>query len=167
MRVHGNEAGADMIFSMTTGYPMAVNFSRGFPRSNPGEFTCTDLLVRGDVDAALVLGADPGATMPRRGVEHLRRIPTIVLDPKITATSRLARVHITTAVTGISAAGTAYRMDRVPLPLRRALTSPFPTDQDVVARIRREVGKRSNRSPRQIAPESVGRRLDRTVLPIT
>ena len=81
-----------------------------------------DLLVRGDNDAALILGADPGATMPQPAIDHLARIPTIVLDPKVTHTSRLARVHITTAVTGISAPGTVYRMDEIPLPLRPALS---------------------------------------------
>jgi len=35
-------------------------------------------------------------------IDHLARIPTVVLDPKVTHTSRLARVHITTAVTGMS-----------------------------------------------------------------
>jgi formylmethanofuran dehydrogenase subunit B len=135
MRGHGNVAGSDMVMRWTTGYPFGINFSRGYPRFNPGEFSTVDLLVRGDVDAALILGADPGATMPQPGINHLSRIPTIVLDPKVTHTSRLARVHITTAVTGISAAGTAYRMDEVPLPLRPALKSPYPTDEDVVRRI--------------------------------
>jgi len=52
----------------------------------------------------------------------------------VTHTSRLARVHITTAATGISAPGTVYRMDEVPLPLRPALKSPYPTDEDVIRR---------------------------------
>jgi formylmethanofuran dehydrogenase subunit B len=98
--------------------------------------------MRGDVDAALILGADPGATMPQPGINHLARIPTIVLDPKVTYTSKLARVHITTAPTGISAAGTAYRMDEIPLPLRPALKSPYPTDEEVVRRIHQAVEKR-------------------------
>ncbi len=136
MRGHGNVTGADMVIRWTTGYPFGVNLSRGYPRFNPGEFSTVDLLVRGDNDAALILGADPGATMPQPAIEHLRRIPTIVLDPKVTHTSRLARVHITTAVTGISAPGTVYRMDEVPLPLRPALSSPYPTDEEVLRRIR-------------------------------
>jgi formylmethanofuran dehydrogenase subunit B len=139
MRGHGNVAGSDMVMRWTTGYPFGINFGRGYPRFNPGEFSTVDLLVRGDVDAALILGADPGATMPQPGIDHLARIPTIVLDPKVTHTSRLARVHITTAVTGISAAGTAYRMDEVPLPLRPALKSPYPTDEEVVRRIHEAV----------------------------
>ena len=135
MRGHGNVAGADMVLRWTTGYPFGVNLSRGYPRFNPGEFSTVDLLIRGEVDAALVLGADPGATMPQPGIDHLARIPMIVLDPKVTHTSRLAKVHITTAPTGISAPGTVYRMDEVPLPLRPTLKSPYPTDEVVIRRI--------------------------------
>ena len=142
MRGHGNVTGADVIMRWTTGYPFGVNLCRGYPRYNPGEFSTVDLLVRGDVDAALILGADPGATMPQPAIDHLARIPTIVLDPKVTHTSRLARVHITTAVTGISAPGTAYRMDEIPLPLRPALKSPYPTDEEIIHRIyKAAVGK--------------------------
>ena len=75
MRGHGNVTGADMVIRWTTGYPFGVNLSRGYPRFNPGEFSTVDLLVRGDNDAALILGADPGATMPQPAIEHLRRIP--------------------------------------------------------------------------------------------
>lgn len=142
MRGHGNVTGADVVLRYTTGYPFAVSMTRGYPRFNPGEFSTVDLLVRGDADAALILGADPGATMPQPGIDHLARIPTIVLDPKVTHTSRLARVHITTAPTGISAPGTAYRMDEIPLPLRPALRSPYPTDEEVIRRIRQAVAKK-------------------------
>ena len=147
MRGHGNVTGADMVLRWTTGYPFGVNLSRGYPRFNPGEFSTVDLLVRGDNDAALILGADPGATMPQPGIEHLTRIPTIVLDPKVTHTSRLARVHITTAATGISAPGTVYRMDEVPLPLRPALRSPYPTDEEVLRRIRQAVAAKPAWTP--------------------
>jgi formylmethanofuran dehydrogenase subunit B len=135
MRGHGNVTGGDVIMRWSTGYPFGVNLARGYPRFNPGEFSTIDLLIRGDCDAALVLGADPGATMPQPAIDHLSRIPTIVLDPKVTHTSRLARVHFTTAATGISAPGTVYRMDEIPLPLRPALKSPYPTDEDVIRRI--------------------------------
>jgi formylmethanofuran dehydrogenase subunit B len=142
MRGHGNVTGGDVIMRWTTGYPFGVNLCRGYPRFNPGEFSTVDLLLRGDNDAALILGADPGATMPQPAIDHLARIPTIVLDPKVTHTSRLARVHITTAATGISAPGTVYRMDEIPLPLRPALKSPYPTDEEVVRRIFQAVAKK-------------------------
>jgi len=147
MRGHGNVTGSDMVLRWTTGFPFGVSMARGYPRFNPGEFSTVDLLVRGDNDAALILGADPGATMPQPGIDHLARIPTIVLDPKVTHTSRLARVHITTAATGISAPGTVYRMDEVPLPLRPALQSPYPTDEEILRRIRQAVGAKPLWSP--------------------
>jgi formylmethanofuran dehydrogenase subunit B len=147
MRGHGNVTGSDMVLRWTTGYPFGISMARGYPRFNPGEFSTVDLLVRGDNDAALILGADPGATMPQPGIEHLASIPTIVLDPKVTHTSRLARVHITTAATGISAPGTVYRMDEVPLPLRPALQSPYPTDEAVLRRIRQAVAAKPAWSP--------------------
>src|SRR5262245_5725535 len=148
MRGHGNVTGGDVIMRWSTGYPFGVSLSRGYPRFNPGEFTSVDLLIRGDADAALIIGADPGATMPQPAIDHLARIPTIVLDPKVTHTSKLARVHFTTAATGISAPGTAYRMDEIPIPLRPALKSPYPTDEEIVRRIYQAVAAK----PRWVPP---------------
>jgi formylmethanofuran dehydrogenase subunit B len=156
MRGHGNVTGSDVVMRWTTGYPFGVNLCRGYPRFNPGEFSSVDLLLRGDNDAALVLGADPGATMPQPAIDHLAAIPTIVLDPKVTHTSRLARVHITTAATGISAPGTVYRMDEIPLPLRPALRSPYPTDEDVVRRIYRAVAAKPPLAPPTQLPLPTG-----------
>jgi formylmethanofuran dehydrogenase subunit B len=142
MRGHGNVTGSDMVMRWTTGYPFGISLGRGYPRFNPGEFTSVDLLLRKENDAALILGADPGATMPQPAIDHLARIPTIVLDPKVTHTSRVSRIHITTAVTGISAEGTVYRMDEIPLPLRPALKSPYPSDEEVLRRIYQAVAAR-------------------------
>jgi formylmethanofuran dehydrogenase subunit B len=142
MRGHGNVTGADVIMRWQTGYPFGITFNRGYPRYNPGEFSTVDVLVRGDTDCAFIIGADPGATMPQPAIDHLARIPTIVLDPHVTHTSRIARVHITTAPAGISAPGTAYRMDEIPLPLRPALSSPYPTDEEVVRRIHQAIARK-------------------------
>src|SRR5262249_11328026 len=151
MRGHGNVTGADVVLRYTTGFPFGINLCRGYPRFNPGEYSSVDLLVRGDVDATLVLGADPGATMPQPAIDHLGRTPTIVLDPKVTHTSRLARVHITTAATGITAPGTVYRMDEVPLPLRPPLKGPYPSDEEVLKRIIAAVKKKPAWEPSPIS----------------
>jgi formylmethanofuran dehydrogenase subunit B len=139
MRDHGNEAGADNVMSWLTGYPFAVDFSRGYPRSNPGEFTAVDLLARKEVDAALIVAADPWTTMPQAALDHLNRIPHVVIDRNIPTRPRRARVHFTTAAPGISASGTAYRMDRVPLGMRPAWQSSHPTDEDVLVGIQQAV----------------------------
>ncbi len=145
---HGNVTGADVVMRYTLSYPFGISMTRGYPRFNPGEYSTIDLLVRGDNDATIVIGADPGATMPKPAIEHLRRTPTIVLDPKVTHTSRLSRVHFTTAPAGISAPGTAYRMDEVPLPLRPALKSPYLSDEEVLKKIVAAVQRRPGWYPK-------------------
>jgi formylmethanofuran dehydrogenase subunit B len=132
MRDHGNEAGADNVMSWLAGYPFGVDFRRGYPRYNPGEFTAVDLLARREADAALIVAADPWSTMPQAAIDHLENIPHITIGRKITAASRAARVHFTTAAPGVSSAGTAYRMDKVPIRVRSSLVSPHGTDEDVL-----------------------------------
>jgi formylmethanofuran dehydrogenase subunit B len=132
MRGHGNVTGADNVVSWSTGYPFGVSLGRGYPRFNPGEFTTVDLLARGEADAALVIAADPVANFPQEAIDHLKRIPTIVLDPALSETAKIARVAFTTAVYGINVAGTVYRMDDVPIRLRPALPSRYPSDEEVL-----------------------------------
>jgi formylmethanofuran dehydrogenase subunit B len=71
VRGHGNVTGADNVVSWQTGYPFGVNFSRGYPRFNPGEFTTVDLLSRGEADAAMILASDPASNFPVKATEHL------------------------------------------------------------------------------------------------
>jgi formylmethanofuran dehydrogenase subunit B len=121
MRGHYNVAGANTVTTWQTGYPYAVDFSRGYPRYNPGEYTAVDLLARGEADAALIVASDPVAHLPYKAARHLAKIPTIVLDPKRNMTSMVSRVIIPTAAAGIEAEGTAYRMDGIPIRLRKIL----------------------------------------------
>lgn len=154
VRGHGNVTGADNVVSWQTGFPFGVNFSRGYPRFNPGEFTTVDLLSRGEADAALIIASDPGSNFPKAAIEHLRKIPTIVLDTKPTETTQLARVAFTTATYGINVAGTVYRMDDVPITLRTAFESPYPSDEEILTAIKnrvRELLKEKNR----LGPERV------------
>jgi formylmethanofuran dehydrogenase subunit B len=110
-----------------------VNLSRGYPRYNPGEFTVVELLTRREVDAALIIASDPVAHLPAPAAEHLKAIPVIAIDPKESDTTRIAEVVIPTAQAGISAGGIAYRMDHVPLPLKKVIDSPYPPDTEVLA----------------------------------
>jgi formylmethanofuran dehydrogenase subunit B len=132
MRGHGNVAGADQVLTWQSGYPFAVSFARGYPRYGPGEFSTVDVLARGEADAALILASDPVAHFPSAAARQLERIPTIVLDPMPTLTAQVARVVFPTACYGVDAAGTAYRMDGVPIRLRPVLPSARPTDVDVL-----------------------------------
>ncbi len=139
MRGHGNVTGADNVVTWSTGYPFAVNLARGYPRFNPGEYTTTDTLGRGEADAALIVASDPMSNFSQAAREHLARIPSIVLDPKETPTTRAATVVFHTATYGINVPGTVYRMDDVPIPLRPAVESTRPSDEVILKGIERRV----------------------------
>ncbi|MEC9091656.1 MAG: formylmethanofuran dehydrogenase subunit B [Planctomycetota bacterium] len=140
-RGHGNVTGADNVVSWRTGYPFAVNLGRGYPRFNPGEYTASDVLARGEADAALVIASDPMANFSQPAREHLKSIPLVALDPKDTPTTRAAAVSFTVATYGINVPGTVYRMDDVPIPLRPAFDSPLPSDLKILQGIEKEVQK--------------------------
>ena len=80
MRLQGDVSGADNVLCWQTGYPFAVDMSRGYPRYNPGEFTANELLAEHNTDACLLVGAEtvPYFSTPAR--QYLESIPTIVLD---------------------------------------------------------------------------------------
>lgn len=141
LRGHGNVTGADEVITWQTGYPFGVNFSRGYPRFNPGEFTTVDLLVRGEADAAMIIASDPGSNFTQAAINRLKKIPLIVLDPKHTHTRRMARVAFTTSHIGINTPGTAYRMDGVPLPLHGFLESAYQSDEEILTAIKDRVRK--------------------------
>ncbi|MBD3405661.1 MAG: formylmethanofuran dehydrogenase subunit B [Candidatus Lokiarchaeota archaeon] len=137
MRGHYNVAGANKTLTWTTGYPFAVDFSRGYPRYQPGEYTAVDLLARGEVDVLLNIGADPAAHFPKDAVEYMRKIPVINIDPKRNLTSLLAEVNIPSAIAGIECDGAAVRMDGLPLYLKKMIAPPEGVlpDRDILKMI--------------------------------
>lgn len=139
VRGHGNVTGADNVLSWQTGYPFGVNFNRGYPRFNPGEFTTVDTLSRGDADAAMFIASDPASNFPKAAIEHMKKIPVISLDTKQTETSNLAHVAFATSTYGINTGGTVYRMDDVPITMRPAFDSPYPDDEEILTAIKKRV----------------------------
>ncbi len=121
MRGHYNVAGANQVTAWQTGYPYAVDFSRGYPRYNPGEYTSVDLLAGKEADAAIIIASDPAATFPIAAARQIAKIPVITLDQKVTPTTMLSKVVIPVATAGIESEGTAYRMDGVPLMLNKVV----------------------------------------------
>jgi formylmethanofuran dehydrogenase subunit B len=143
MRGHFNVTGANIVFTWQTGYPYAVDFSQGYPRYNPGETSVIDILCRGEADAGLVIASDPVAHFPREAAQNLVKNPLIVIDPQVTPTSLMADVVIPSAFVGIEVEGTAYRMDHVPLPLKKVVEPPETclSDVEILRRILREARK--------------------------
>ena len=141
MRGHFNVAGANVVSTWQTGYPFAVDFSQGYPRYNPGETSVVDILCRDEADANLVVASDPVSNFPREAVQNLTKHPLIAIDPVISPTTMMADVVLPSAFVGIEAEGTAYRMDRVPLPMKKMVDPPNTclSDEEILQRILRQV----------------------------
>ena len=135
MRVPGDVAGADSVLCWQTGFPFSVNFTRGYPRYSPGEYTANTLLERCEVDAVVLVGTEGVAKLSEVARQTLARLPVITLDSPLENYPLPAAVSFTTAVYGVHRPGTAYRMDEVPIPLRGVLDSPLASDAEVLAAI--------------------------------
>jgi formylmethanofuran dehydrogenase subunit B len=143
MRGHFNVTGANIVSVWQTGFPFAVDFSLGFPRYNPGESSLVEILMRQESDAVLAVASDPVAGLPKIAVEHLVKNPLIVIDPHLNATSLMADVVFPCAIVGIEMEGTAYRMDRVPLPLKKVVQPPkgILSDEEILRKLLEETNR--------------------------
>lgn len=135
LRIPGDVTGAEAVLCWLTGFPFAVNLARGYPRFGPAEFTANELLERDEVDACLFVGSEACLDLSPQAQQAIKRLPTIALDYPNAQPPLDATVQFTTAIYGIHARGTAYRMDEVPIPLPRLIPSDYPTDEDVLKAI--------------------------------
>lgn len=143
MRGHFNVTGANVVSLWETGYPFAVDFSKGYPQYNPGETSVVDILSRGDSDAGLIISSDPVSNFPQVAVQNLVKKPLIVIDPVETPTSLMADVVLPSTYVGIETEGTAYRMDNVPLPLKKVVNPPRTSlsDEKILEKILSHIKK--------------------------
>ncbi|MGQ9513608.1 MAG: formylmethanofuran dehydrogenase subunit B [Thermoproteota archaeon] len=141
MRGHFNVTGANQLLAWQTGYPFAVDLSHGYPRYNPGETSAIEIAKRKDCDAILVVASDPISSFPLEASRHLFSIPILAIDPHETPTTKVASVVIPSAMVGVEARGTIYRMDGVPLELKKVVEPPkgVVQDEEILSAILKEV----------------------------
>ncbi|MCL2156569.1 MAG: formylmethanofuran dehydrogenase subunit B [Methanobrevibacter sp.] len=124
MRGHFNVNGFNIFMSFEMGFPYGVDFSRGYPRYMNGETNTIDLLTREEVDVFMVIAADPGAHFPGGANRHLANIPVIQIDIHWGPSTELADVVLPGSFVGVEVAGTSYRMDGVPIYMKKAIDKP-------------------------------------------
>lgn len=142
-----NGTGASNVMAWQTGYANNVNFANGFPAYEPNEATLENLAAAGAVDLVLFVGSDSPPRLTAAASEHLREIPCIVVRHVETESESVGAgwspinpvVEIETGVPGIHAPGVYYRMDDVPLPLRRVFETNLSADEDVLNAIMTEL----------------------------
>jgi len=129
-RGHFNVAGVNQVATWQTGFPYAIDLSRGYPWYNPGETTIIDIIRRGESDATLVVGSDPIAHFPPAISKRLINTPLISIDPAHSMTTMVSDVVIPSSFAGIEYEGLAYRMDGICLPLKKLVKEPDNTMSD-------------------------------------
>ena len=147
MRGHYNVTGFNEVLTWETGFPYAVDFSRGRPKYNPGETSVIDVLLREEVDVALVIASDPIAHFPKEVTKRLMNVPIVAINAYESLTTEVASVVIPAAIAGIEVDGTAYRMDHVPIRLRKILEPPegILPDREILSRILENVRRLKGR----------------------
>jgi len=91
------------------------------------------------VDAALIVATDPGAHLPADTVKHLKKIPTVYLEPHKNPTTEWATVVIPVAQAGVAASGTYYRMDNVPLRVKKIVDSGHLSDEEILIKLKEKI----------------------------
>lgn len=145
MRGHYNVGGIGQVLAWSSGFPMSVDFTRRAPYFNPGETAACDLLAKADTDAALIIAADAASNFPRAAVEVLAKIPVIQIDPYENPTTLISEVVIPSAIAGVEAEGTAYRMDGLALRMRKLVDTSYPSDEEILSHILESVQRLRNR----------------------
>ena len=142
LRAGGNRTGAEAVLTWQTGYPFAVDYSRGHPRYTPGE-RGLDRLAAGAFRAVLLAGAPAVDGLTSKS---LSGASIVAIGPRASQASFPTTVAIDTGVAGIHESGMAYRMDEVPLPLRPPLggqRSAAETMTALTAAVRTRLGRNS------------------------
>jgi len=129
IRSRCNAAGFSQVASYMYGYPFGLDFMRGYPRYNPGEFTTVDLLREKDVDAAFVMCSDLLSQIPPDCAAYLAEIPLICLDTVPCPTTSISDIVLPGVVDSIECEGTFYRLDDVSIYFEPFLDSPFKFTQ--------------------------------------
>ena len=129
LRGHCNVAGFNQIASYMYGYPFGLDFARGYPRYNPGEYTMVDVLRNRDVDAAFVMCADLVCHTPADCASYLTEIPMVCLDIAPCPTTVASDVVLPGVIDAMESAGTFYRLDNVPIYFEPFTDSPFEYTQ--------------------------------------
>ena len=158
MRGHWNVNGTNQTFSYLTGYPYGVDFARGpyYNRARPRWSTC----LAGEADARLIIGADPGAHLSRCN-EHLATIP------RSSSILRLAVPPLQMSISRLRAWGstrrTGYRMDSIPIRLRRVLDSDLQPMRRCCADTASHTGGRGP-APQNMRYRNAGEMMPRALL---
>ncbi len=132
---HYNMAGFDHVALSTCGKNHSLQFS------NNQLFETTETIIskieKEDFDSSIIVGTDPISHFPSKLSKKLMNKPIILIDNKQSASSYVADIIFPSAITGIESGGLAYRIDHIPIELKKILNPPtnIHTDEEILNRV--------------------------------
>ena len=122
---------ANSICAWQSGYPLRVNFNKGYPDYDPNRYSTNNVLKNREVDALLWVSSFNDEHSPPKA-----SIPTIVIATPETKLSFKPDVFIPISTPGVDHAGQLFRTDSVvALPLKQLRQSPHPSVASVIKQI--------------------------------
>ncbi|MCX9081487.1 MAG: formylmethanofuran dehydrogenase subunit B [Candidatus Methanoperedens sp.] len=130
---HYNMRGFNEALFKETGFVNRVKFEK--EAIHDDKYSIMESLIEKNIDAIMIVGSDPLASLPRPILKDLASIPVVCIDPCISMTSKIATVTIPCAVTGVESGGTAIRMDGKLIRLSKIITSGYMPDEEIMDRL--------------------------------
>ena len=127
----GAAKGAEPVLAWQTGYAAAVNFAVGYPRFSPCEYATVRMLEEKEADVCLLIGDAPLTGLSELALQELQQTPLIHVGPAPLSDLE-PEVFIPTDISGIHSAGSLYRFDGTPLPLRALIATPQLSEAEVL-----------------------------------
>jgi len=129
---HFNMAGFDHVALSSYGVSGKLQFEKR--KLVKSEDTIISKINKENFDCSIIVGTDPISHLPHSLSSKLAKKPLLLIDNHNSATSRIADVVLPTAITGIESSGLAYRIDQVPVELKKILNPPnsIPSDEELL-----------------------------------
>ena len=73
----------------------------------------------------------------------IAKVPSVCIDPHLTPTSGVSKLHVPVAFNGVEIGGNCYRMDNVPIDCRKVVEPPegMLTDEQFLIKVRDRLKK--------------------------
>ena len=134
---HYNMRGFNEALFKETGFVNRVRFDSTAVHEN--KYAIVEALKQKSIDALLVTGSDPLSCLPGSMISYLASIPVICIDPCVTLTSKISKITIPSAVSGIESGGSAVRMDGKVIELSGIVENNYLADTEILSRIMEEL----------------------------
>ena len=122
---------ANNICTWQSGYPLRVNFNKGYPEYDPNRYSTASLLKNKEVDAMLWVSSFHSKHKPLKA-----SIPTIVLGQPQIELSFTPDVYIPVSIPGVDHKGQLFRTDSVvALPLKQCRKSSLPSVGSIIEQV--------------------------------